>query len=49
MSLNDLVVDGTLNTTNQPTNYLNYIKVECLLDFNVVFKPLRPYSDSAYL
>ena len=28
LSLNDLAVDGTLNTTNQPTNLINRINVK---------------------
>ena len=33
-SLNDLAVDGTLNTTNQPTNqpYQNQLSVRCMED-----------------
>ena len=37
-SLNDLAVDGTLNTTNQPTNfnYLNFVlKHKCPLSFKL--------------
>ena len=44
-SLNDLAVDGTLNTTNQPTNIRKYSDKQ----FHIAFSSFRLVSDCSRL